>query len=209
MFESPSGRDIFCLKKPWNFPKNTRPCVENECCCPRTVNISNVNLTLKNNISIRADWHDTRILIFISSSTFLWQISFKITCNQTKNQKHIKLFIYMQKYFLLIFYCTCHEILLLLIVEGGAIIFDALHQLLYLLLLLLLRLCRSFCGCPQCGAAPYRDCFLDLRLFNSPDLRRLGLCYCRQAWTFETILGENTALTRWWTARSIDADAKR
>ena len=31
---------------------------------------------------------------------------------------------------------------------------------------LLLRLCRSFCGCPQCGAAPYRDCFLDLRLFN-------------------------------------------
>ena len=38
----------------------------------------------------------------------------------------------MQKYFLLIFYCTCHEILLLLIVEGGAIIFDALHQLLYL-----------------------------------------------------------------------------
>ena len=73
----------------------------------------------------------------------------------------------------------------------------------------LLRLCRSFCGCPQCGAAPYRDCFLDLRLFNSPDLRRLGLCYCCQAETLETVLGGNTALTRWWTARSIDADAKR
>ena len=73
----------------------------------------------------------------------------------------------------------------------------------------LLRLCRSFCGCPQCGAAPYRDCFLDLRLFNSPDLRRLGLCYCCQAWTLETVLGGNTALTRWWTARSIDADVKR
>ena len=55
----------------------------------------------------------------------------------------------------------------------------------------------------------YRDCFLDLRLFNSPDLRRVGLCYCCQAWTLETVLGGNTALTRWWTARSIDADAKR
>ena len=27
----------------WHFPKNTRSCVENECCCPRTVNMSNVN----------------------------------------------------------------------------------------------------------------------------------------------------------------------
>ena len=50
----------------------------------------------------------------------------------------------------------------------------------------------------------YRDCFLDLRLFNSPDLRRLVLCYCCQAWTLETVLGGNTALTRWWTARSIE-----
>ena len=74
---------------------------------------------------------------------------------------------------------------------------------------LLLRLCRSFCGCPQCGAAPYRDCFLDIRLFNSPNLRRLGLCYCCQAWTLETVLGGNTALMRCWTASSIDADAKR
>ena len=41
----------------------------------------------------------------------------------------------MQKYFVLIFYCTFHEILLLLIVEGGAINFDALHQLLYLWLM--------------------------------------------------------------------------
>ena len=73
----------------------------------------------------------------------------------------------------------------------------------------LLRLWRSFCGCPQCGAAPYKDCFLDLRLFSSPDLGRLGLCYCCQAWTLETVLGGNTALTRWWTARSIDADEKR
>ena len=38
----------------------------------------------------------------------------------------------MQKIFVLIFYCTFHEILLLLIVKGGVINFDALHQLLYL-----------------------------------------------------------------------------
>ena len=38
----------------------------------------------------------------------------------------------MQKKFVLIFCCTFHEILLLLIVKGGAINFDALHQLLYL-----------------------------------------------------------------------------
>ena len=30
-------------QKLWHFLKNTRSCVENECCCPRTVNISNVN----------------------------------------------------------------------------------------------------------------------------------------------------------------------
>ena len=77
------------------------------------------------------------------------------------------------------------------------------------LLTCLLRLCRRFCGCPQRGAAPYRGCFLNLRLFNSPDLRRVGLFYCCQAWTLETVLGGNTALTRWWTARSIDADTKR
>ena len=39
---------------------------------------------------------------------------------------------YIQKYFVLIFYCTFREILLLLIIKGGAINFDALHQLLYL-----------------------------------------------------------------------------
>ena len=31
----------------WHFPKNTHSCVENECCCPRTVNISSVNLLKK------------------------------------------------------------------------------------------------------------------------------------------------------------------
>ena len=45
--ESPSGRDIFCLQKLWHFHKNSRSGVENECRCPRTVNISNVNFTLK------------------------------------------------------------------------------------------------------------------------------------------------------------------
>ena len=38
---------IFLSQKLWHFPKNTRSCVENECCCPRTVNISNVNFTSK------------------------------------------------------------------------------------------------------------------------------------------------------------------
>ena len=52
--------------------------------------------------------------------------------SQLKIKKHIKLFIYIQKYFVLIFYCTFREILLLLIVKGGAINFDASHQLLYL-----------------------------------------------------------------------------
>ena len=39
-FDSPSGRDIF-------FHKNIRSSADNEYCCPCTVNISNVNFTLK------------------------------------------------------------------------------------------------------------------------------------------------------------------
>ena len=42
----------FLSQNRWHFHKNTRSCVENECCCPRTVNISNVNFTSKiSNIS--------------------------------------------------------------------------------------------------------------------------------------------------------------
>ena len=37
----------FLSQKLWHFDKDTRSCVENECCCPRTVNISNVNFTSK------------------------------------------------------------------------------------------------------------------------------------------------------------------
>ena len=37
----------FLSKKFRHFHKNTRSCVGNECCCPRAVNISNVNLTSK------------------------------------------------------------------------------------------------------------------------------------------------------------------
>ena len=43
----------FLSQKLWHLPKNTRSCVENECCCPRTVHISNVNFTLKNISTIR------------------------------------------------------------------------------------------------------------------------------------------------------------
>ena len=35
----------FLSQKLWHFYKNNRSCVENECCCPRTVNISNINFT--------------------------------------------------------------------------------------------------------------------------------------------------------------------
>ena len=34
---------LWLFKKLWRFHKNTRSFFENECCCPRTVNISNVN----------------------------------------------------------------------------------------------------------------------------------------------------------------------
>ena len=37
----------FLSQKLWHFHKNTGPCVENECSCPRTVKISNVNFTSK------------------------------------------------------------------------------------------------------------------------------------------------------------------
>ena len=40
--DSPSGRDIFCLKKVWHFYNGIRSCVLNEC----TINILNVNFTL-------------------------------------------------------------------------------------------------------------------------------------------------------------------
>ena len=41
-FEFPSCRDIICFKNSWRFNKNIRSCVDDECCCQRTVNISNV-----------------------------------------------------------------------------------------------------------------------------------------------------------------------
>ena len=44
----------FLSQKLWNFHKNTLSCVENECCCLRTVNISNINFTSKH-ISNRWD----------------------------------------------------------------------------------------------------------------------------------------------------------
>ena len=37
----------FLSQKLWHFHKNIHSCVENECCCPYTVNISNVNFTPK------------------------------------------------------------------------------------------------------------------------------------------------------------------
>ena len=63
---SPPQVDTFSVSKLRYFPKNTRSCVENECCCPRTVKIPNVNFIFKNYLNnTRADWHGTSILIFI------------------------------------------------------------------------------------------------------------------------------------------------
>ena len=42
-----TSRHFFLSLKRWHFHKNTRSCVENECCYPRTISISNVNFTLK------------------------------------------------------------------------------------------------------------------------------------------------------------------
>ena len=44
----------FLSQKLWHFHRNTRSFVKNKCCCPRTVNISNVNFTLKNIYTARA-----------------------------------------------------------------------------------------------------------------------------------------------------------
>ena len=49
--QTPRSRH-FLSQKLWHFHKNIRPCVENECYCPRTVNISNVNFTLINKCSL-------------------------------------------------------------------------------------------------------------------------------------------------------------
>ena len=48
----PQVQTFSVSKKLWHFHKNTRSCVENECCCPRTVNISIVNFTSKISFAI-------------------------------------------------------------------------------------------------------------------------------------------------------------
>ena len=62
-FKSLSGRDIILSQKLWHIHKNTHLCVENECCCPCTVNISNVNFTSKisNKRPMVAIWGNFRI----------------------------------------------------------------------------------------------------------------------------------------------------
>ena len=55
----------FLSQKLWHFHKNIRSCVENECWCPRTVYISNVNFTSKN-------IDDGVCLIMCSARKCLW-----------------------------------------------------------------------------------------------------------------------------------------
>ena len=45
---NPPQVETFSVSKILTLCKNIRSYVENECCCPRTVNISNVNFILKN-----------------------------------------------------------------------------------------------------------------------------------------------------------------
>ena len=46
-FESPLRSRHFLSLNIWHFRKNIHPWVENECCCPSIVNVSNVNFTSK------------------------------------------------------------------------------------------------------------------------------------------------------------------
>ena len=46
-FRVPIRSIHFLPQKNWHFHKNTRSCVENECCCLPKISISNVNFTLK------------------------------------------------------------------------------------------------------------------------------------------------------------------
>ena len=45
VFSVPLRSRHFLSQKLWHFHKDTCSCVENECCCPCTVNISNFNFT--------------------------------------------------------------------------------------------------------------------------------------------------------------------
>ena len=64
-FRVPLRSRHFLSQKPWHFHNNIRSCVENDCCCPRTVNISSVNFILKNNLTYLHDdvikWEHFRV----------------------------------------------------------------------------------------------------------------------------------------------------
>ena len=67
----------FLSQKLWHFHKDIRSCVENECCCPRTVNMSNVDFTSKYTIIIiPPQWHDagSSKLASCNTRTYLFYI---------------------------------------------------------------------------------------------------------------------------------------
>ena len=82
-FESLSCRDIFCLK---NLHRNIRSCVENECCCLRPVNISDVNFTLRINTYIYIIYavcrcqQQYRSVSFNIRNHVIWWPSLKMMC---------------------------------------------------------------------------------------------------------------------------------
>ena len=61
----------FLSQKLWHFQKDIRSCVENECCCPRTVNISNVNFISKylyRQSKYSKTWNSICLALFYSSN---------------------------------------------------------------------------------------------------------------------------------------------
>ena len=72
------GCGIFCLKNIRHFHKNIRSWIENECCCPHTFDISNVNFTIKciSGPMIDFQWFVTKQMVFCLTI----QYSITITC---------------------------------------------------------------------------------------------------------------------------------
>ena len=98
--------------------------------CTPIWKLNRISTTIINKVTRKCIWCCHRAQRCVTSPGF----GVKLCSGAWKRgpDSHVGTFSLCAKFFVLIFYCTFHEILLLLIVEGGAINFDALHQLLYL-----------------------------------------------------------------------------
>ena len=82
----------FLSRKLWHFHKNIRSCVETKCCCPRTLNISNINFTLK------LSFPDIRLCFII----FIW---YKLYMHMV----YIYSYPYAENIWKLRYYCTFYH----------------------------------------------------------------------------------------------------